>query len=121
MWDSLSAFKFRVLDNFFAVSTIFNYPYPWSKGTCSLLSCVVCCSRGIVLALALFLKECLVHECVIVSYHLQCLLLRAFHNVPAHDHLFQYEVGLVEVKDEVELADIAKVAVKHLHKVVDDV
>ena len=37
------------------------------------------------------------------------------------DHLFQYEVGLVEVKDEVQFANIAEVAVKHLYEVMDDV
>ena len=117
----LVCFQVRVLDNLFAVSTIFNYPYPWSKGTCSLLSCVVCCSRCGVLSLTLFLKECFVHKGVIVPDHLQCLLLRALHDVPSHDHLFQNEVGLVEVEDEVQLAHIAKVAVEDLDEVVDDV
>lgn len=36
------------------------------------------------------------------------------------EKLVKNEVGLVKVEDEIEFADVAKVLVKHFHKVVDD-
>ena len=37
------------------------------------------------------------------------------------DHLFQYEIGLMEVKDEVQLANIAEVAIEDLDEMMDDI
>ena len=77
--------------------------------------------RGALLALAFLLEEGLVHEGVVLAYHLQRLLLATLHDEPAYNHLLQNEVCLVEVEDQVQLADIAKVAVKDLDEVMDDV
>ena len=39
----------------------------------------------------------------------------------SNNHLFQYEVGLMEVKYEVQLTNIAEVSVQNLDKMVDDI
>ena len=56
-----------------------------------------------------------------MSYHFEGLLLGTFHDVTSNDHLFQYEVGLMEVKDEVQLANIAEVAIEDLDEMMDDI
>ena len=56
-----------------------------------------------------------------MSYHFEGLLLGTFHDVASDDHLFQYEIGLMEVKDEVQLTNIAKVAVEDLDEMMDDI
>ena len=39
----------------------------------------------------------------------------------ADDHFFENEIGLVEIEDEVQLANIAEVLVEHFYKMVNNV
>ena len=39
----------------------------------------------------------------------------------SHYHLFQYEIGLVEIENEVKFAHVSKIPVEHLYEVMDNI
>lgn len=61
----------------------------------------------------------LVHEVVHRITDTQYFCLGGFLEVPADEELIDNVVGLVKVEDDVKLANIAKVAIKHLHEEVN--
>ena len=71
--------------------------------------------------LRFILEKGCIHELVIGCNHFEDLLLTALNDVAADDHFFENEIGLVEIEDEVQLANIAEVLVEHFYKMVNNV
>ena len=63
----------------------------------------------------------LVHDTIVLLDHLKYLLLARLHDVAPNDQFFKNEVSLVEIENEVQLAHVAKVAVKYFDEVVDHI
>lgn len=61
----------------------------------------------------------LLHHVILLSAHLQHLLLAGLLQIATDEQLVQDVVGFVEVKDDVQLADVAEVAVEHLDEQMD--
>ena len=49
------------------------------------------------------------------------MLFVGLYDVTANNHLLEDEVGLMEIEDEIQLADITEVLVEHLDEVMNDV
>mmetsp|Transcript_13785 Transcript_13785/g.41621 ORF Transcript_13785/g.41621 Transcript_13785/m.41621 type:complete len:225 (+) Transcript_13785:280-954(+) len=60
------------------------------------------------------------HQLVLHLDHARDGLLAGLLQLPRQHHFVQHEVRLVEIKDEVKLANIPEVSIEHLHEVVDD-
>ena len=73
------------------------------------------------LYLRIFLEEVGVHQLIVVRYHFEHVLLVGLNDVAADDHLFEDEVSLMEIEDEVELAHITEVLVEDLDEVMNNV
>ena len=71
--------------------------------------------------LCLVLEEGRVHHLIVISYHLQHLLLARFYNVTTYYHLLKNKIGLVEVEDQIQFTNVSKIPVQYLHEVMDSV
>jgi hypothetical protein len=63
----------------------------------------------------------LVHQSIILGDTLEHLLFACLHQVTSNYHFFQYEVCLVKVENQIELAHVPEVLVKYFDKVMDNI
>jgi hypothetical protein len=63
----------------------------------------------------------LVHQSIILGDTLEYLLFACLHQVTPYDHFLQYEVCLVKVENQIELAHVPEVLVKYFDKVMDHI
>ena len=75
----------------------------------------------IILLLTLIFEKTSVHQLIIIGNQFQNLFLTGFNNMSSNNHFFKNKISLMEIKNQIKLADISKISIKYLYEMMDNV